>query len=572
MIVDDRLATVLETPAGGRQALATQWCQIVDILGRADAESETPVRRAARDRLGPLHESLGDAPAARALGPVRLRAPALVAQLAALGPRTALAAIGAARLDEAQWLALIPQLPIHARGALRHRRDLSTAVTALLDRLGIEDFVLPCPEPAADNAAEAEAPRETATPEATTVIPLRIEPARRSEAPAGGASVGAIVRRIAEFRRGRETEPGQVRLPLGDESGAESVATTLDLVLDAAGTITAAEGAEAGLLVGHRPFGPAGPASVAHADAATLAAARARRPISGGSVHFAGPPRIAGAWRIDALPLFSREGGRFSGYCAHLSRVAAPAADDAQAVQRAGAEALHQLLHELRTPINAIQGFAELIQQQMLGPTPHQYRSIAAAIASDAARMLAAFEDVERLVGLESGRLMPDAGEVDCTTLVERMIAQIAPLAAPREIRLRSSTPGHPIAVSLAESELERTLWRLLSALIAAAAPGERLAVMLDCTREAPQCARLSVTLPDSLARHAGSAMGGDVARLVGSGPAMLGPGFALRLCEAELAAAGGALQRLGGEARPSLALMLPLAAPLALDRSGIAS
>lgn len=569
MIVDDRLDTVLETPVAGRQGAATQWCQIVDILGRLSepgAIEATPARQRALAHLHGLHARLGDGPAARALATVRLRSAALAAHLAALGPRTALAAIGAARLDAAQWLDLIPRLPIHARGALRHRRDLGVAVEALLDRLGIEDFVLPGPDPEA-----AHLPADA--PAAASIIPLRVEPVRRTEAPPVAGGIGAIVRRIAEFRRGRDGEGAQVRLPLGDEAAHDAVALAIDIAIDAGGTIIAASGAEPGMLVGHRPFVAADPACAAHADAATLDAARAQRPIIGGQITLDGAPHIAGSWRIDAVPRFAEAGGRFTGYAAHLSRRSAAPPVDAQAAQRAGAEALHQLLHELRTPINAIQGFAELIQQQMLGPTPHQYRSIAASIAADAARMLAAFEDVERLVGLESGRIVPQAGEVCAAEVLERLIAQVAPLAAPREIRLRFGAPGHAMVVAMAEPELERTIWRLLSTLIGAAAPGERLAVMIEEARAPLDHARISLTLPDSLARDTGeAALGGDIARLGSGAQAMLGPGFALRLCEAELVAAGGALRRSGGEGRAMLAVSLPLAMPLALDRGTLAS
>ena len=62
------------------------------------------------------------------------------------------------------------------------------------------------------------------------------------------------------------------------------------------------------------------------------------------------------------------------------------------------------MLHELRTPVNAIQGFAEVIQQQLFGPTPHEYRALAAGIAGDAARILSAFEELDRLAGLRHVR------------------------------------------------------------------------------------------------------------------------------------------------------------------------
>ena len=112
MIVDDRLDTVLRTQTAGRAGLNTQWRQLVDLLGRLpDAHWSDSADRALY-RLGVLHGALGDAAAGVLTSLCTIRQPRLVAHLATLGPRTALAAITRARLDDAVWLALIPALPV----------------------------------------------------------------------------------------------------------------------------------------------------------------------------------------------------------------------------------------------------------------------------------------------------------------------------------------------------------------------------------------------------------------------------------------------------------------------------
>jgi two-component system, OmpR family, sensor kinase len=158
------------------------------------------------------------------------------------------------------------------------------------------------------------------------------------------------------------------------------------------------------------------------------------------------------------------------------------------------------------------------------------------------------------------------------------LIVQIEPLTSPREIRLRWTVPGGPIPIAMAPDEIERTLWRLLSTLIAAAAPGERLALTLDLARDgdamASGHARLVMTLPAALAlRDEAALFAPDIARSGGvPGAGMLGHGFALRLCGAELRAAGGTLERPATPGAPVLDMTLPLTAPLALDRSVAAS
>jgi two-component system, OmpR family, sensor kinase len=218
------------------------------------------------------------------------------------------------------------------------------------------------------------------------------------------------------------------------------------------------------------------------------------------------------------------------------------------------------MLHELRTPINAIQGFAELIQQQLLGPTPHQYRSLAAGIASDAARMLAGFEDVERLALLEaaapSPSLGPVEGQTDLTALLTRLVAQLDPLLAPREAVLSHDLPDGPLPVAVPGEELERTLWRLLSLIASAVAPGERMALSLR-VGAGPRgyAVRLALPLPASLASPAEGAPL-LVADSLASPGGMLGSAFALRLCAAELRAAGGLMVRDGARVDVTLPLL----------------
>jgi hypothetical protein len=135
------------------------------------------------------------------------------------------------------------------------------------------------------------------------------------------------------------------------------------------------------MLVGFRPF-TTEPGAPARCDAATVRAAEKHVPIIAGRMELTGSPLIAGAWRSTprrcfpgwrALHRLSRAaapaGRASSRWCGYGVRP--PANDD---VPDGSADRLRQVLHELRTPINAIQGFAELIQQQLFGETPHQYR------------------------------------------------------------------------------------------------------------------------------------------------------------------------------------------------------
>ena len=549
VIVDDRLATVLAIVPGGRAGARTQYRQLLDLLGRTPprfAPSAAALARlAALEAMLPADER---AQLVRAMG--SLRHPGLILRLAGQAPAVAAAAIGVARLDDWQWTALAIELPLAARGHLRQRADLGPRVRAVLGRMGIVELGLPAPA------------EDASVYELTVIAPPPPDPAPD---PANG--IGAIVRRIEAFRRSRKagtvqfgeataiSDQGDLRLPLSDDEGdPEAPAiSAIRFASDARGRIVTADAPFAAMLAGF-VLGQTAALAPARTDSGTTRALRQRRPVQRGRIELAGAAAIAGAWRIDAAPRFAAQGGRFLGYRGVLRRPSADSAAQADSV----ADRLRQLLHELRTPVNAIQGFAELIQQQLFGPTPHQYRSLAASIAADSAAVLAGFEEIDRLVRFETGRGDETAGQCDLAPVIGRLLAQLEPGLAGREVRFGFDGSG-PAPVRMAASEAERMLWRVLALLGSQALPGETLALELAADREG---IGLVVALPEALAARADSALfavqplGDSEARTFG----FLGGGFALRLARAEARAAGGTLVRDGAR----LILRLPGLTPSA--------
>lgn len=593
MIVDDRLETVLRTHVAGKTAARTQLRQLVDLLGTVPMAGWNSSHATALQRIEALCEILTDEECAAVLRAVPHRSPMLVYHFGQGTPRSAAAAIATARLTDEDWLALIPRLPSTARGFVRHRSDLGKAVRDLLSRLGVNDFLLPQPASAEAPAASAKAPAMPVEAVPSAGITVEKRPAAPAAATASAPlaslqpedGIGAIVRRIEAFRRKREERdapraPGgspaagidgvAPRLPFAEEQATTvAVPQSLDLRTDAAGMVVHTRVDPPGMILGSRIFAT-DPAAPVHCDEGMAMAFRQRQPVAAGHLHIEGAPAIAGTWQADGTPLFARDNGRFTGYLLRLRRPlgATTANAEKQAhdnTQRTDEEAdrLRQLLHELRTPINAIQGFAEMIQSQVFGATPHQYRAMAASIASDAAQMLAGFEEVERLVKLESRAIALDPGESDAGAIVARLIEQLSPVLASRNVRLSVTMPPAPLPIALAPQEVERMVWRVLTVIAASVAPGERLSIVLEAV---PSGALLSLPLPAALARLDDVALFAPEAGPAASGsftaPAMLGSGFALRLARAECEAGGGILER--ENARLSITLPCPSGTPQA--------
>jgi two-component system OmpR family sensor kinase len=576
---DDRLATVLRQRATGEASLRTQYRQLLDLLGkdrvRRHGSADPSLLAAAWLRLDALAEAIPPEARAHMIREPgwRFHSADLASHLSDQEPEVASAALNRADLTSEDWTALIPRLPVRARGFLRLRRDLPVEIEALLARLGIHDRGLPPPavapvaaEPAAPEPVALVVSRDTA-PLADPPIPLRVamntapQPITRSRDDTGRTEISALVERIAQFRRTRGDSPLELerspRLPLGElPERAERVITSFGFAADTAGRIGWATSEVAPMVIGARLFNSQ--QREALAGECPLARAFGRRqPVTRAEISLCGAPAIAGDWIVDAEPRFS-EDGHFTGYFGRFRRVPDAAFGIPTGPEAREADRIRQLLHELRTPVTAVQGYAEVIQQQLFGPAPHEYRALAAAIAADAARILAGFEELDRLARLETGALVAELGETDLAALVRRTAAQIAPVLEPQEAGLTIDfAETTTMLISLDQDDAEALLWRLLASLAGACARGERIAVQLDPLIGAGGAmARLVCTLPARLAAEdnlfAATTRASD--SVINAG--LFGAGFALRLARAEARAAGGSLRRDGAAVELTLPLL----------------
>lgn len=555
MFFDDRLATVLRQRATGEAGLRTQYRQLLDLLGKDQlsrgSQPDHSLMATAWLRMDALAEAIPAAERARMIREPgwRFHSPNLTAHLADFEPEVASAALARVELSLEDWSALIPRLPVRARGFLRNRRDLPVDIEALLAQLGVHDRGLPAPDPVETSAAELRVATPSPLPAPIPLRPVAAPPPIRDRDDAGRTEISALVERIAQFRRDRSENQQDYelspRLPLGElPERAEQRIASLGFTTDAAGRIDWATNDTAPMLIGIRLFNANQSDDQGAAEAGIARAVARRQPITHGEIALAGAPAIAGNWIVDAQPHFSAD-GHFTGYFGRLRRI--PDHTDALTLPEAReADRIRQLLHELRTPVTAVQGYAEVIQQQLFGPAPYEYRALAAGIAADAARVLAGFEELERLARLESGAAVITPGEIDLAALIRRHTAQIAPVLEKRNAALiLDFAETTTLLVATDPEDAEALVWRLLASLAAACEAGERITLRLDpLLGPEGAMARLDCTLPAALAAQdnlfAATARTAD--NVINAG--LFGTGFALRLARAEARAAGGGLCR----------------------------
>jgi hypothetical protein len=357
-----------------------------------------------------------------------------------------------------------------------------------------------------------------------------------------------LVRRIEEYRQ-RQTDQVQ---GAGVVPASHAVAR-FRFVTDAAGRIIDAEIRGRGRFVGADLSQPAA-ALEGGCDAGTARKVSKRQPIQSGRLLVTGDDIWAGTWLCDAEPRFASIDGAFMGYTGTLRRpredeVALPLAAEPAVTGTAGfaPELLRQLMHELRSPLNAIAGFGQLIEGQYAGPVNAVYRSAAATIISETERLSGVVDEIDLLAQL-SGQ--PDFADQDGAgaDLGEALAAVQAQLEGSRTgaISLTVEPITDRLSVQAAPSALERLLRLWLEPLGRAGGGSASAPLHLAVRTQAEQITLILDRNPDLTTADATAAT----------------PGFAFATAELLAREAGGSLVVNDGQHILNLPLVTQTGAP----------
>ena len=558
MRFDDRLSTALRQPSGSPVDADVQWRQLVDILAQHPSHFAPDDVAQGLHRTAQLSDDVPEQVRVASLRSLygRLRSPPLISLLAHQPPAICAAAIASARLSDDEWHALIPELPSRARGYLRNRRDLGPKAAEMLDLWKSADFRLPPVVSLAEHrtAQGAIGHHDAVVDAQPTLAPFveeRVAETADAQPVAPGLEtpsqdIGQILSRIEQLRRQR-AQLDAPYLPLDGAFDDEVEAPdSFAFHTNDGGMIISADLPQSSAIVGITINEPAFD-DVAGPDAYAAAAFQQRMPIDNARMRLLSPPAIAGDWRIEAEPIFDADSGRFKGYSGILRRP--NCAEDAVLVDSAAAsrqaDQLQQLLHELRTPLGAIIGFGEIIEQQLFGPVSHDYRELAVSILEDAHRLLDSFDDMAMAARIETGTMRSLPGQTDGDWLFERIRGRLQTLTDVRAVvlNLQKAEPLRPFALD-AEA-VERIFTRLLSAVVLGAEAQEHVETRLRTVVgvrpfnlyriELPS--RLAGASEDELMQVGQAGSDGD-----DTGP-LLGLGFSLRLVRSLARNAGGDLR-----------------------------
>jgi len=153
---------------------------------------------------------------------------------------------------------------------------------------------------------------------------------------------------------------------------------------------------------------------------------------------------------------------------------------NAELSSRSKSEFLANMSHELRTPLNAIIGFAEIIENEILGPC-EAYKEYASDIRSSGRHLLAIINDILDVSKIESGLLEVHEEQIDVGEVIESVVMMVRSRAQGGAVKLELDVPVELPALSADIRKLKQILLNLLSNAIKFTAPEGTVTVRAWC-------------------------------------------------------------------------------------------
>ena len=195
----------------------------------------------------------------------------------------------------------------------------------------------------------------------------------------------------------------------------------------------------------------------------------------------------------------------------------------AEKANLAKSEFLSSMSHELRSPLNAILGFAQLLESDAVVPTPTQQESIS-QILQAGWHLLKLIEEILDLAKVESGQVPVSKEPVLVAEVLRECRGMIEPLANKRGVQMTFPPADLPHFVQADRTRVKQVLINLLSNAIKYNVTEGRIDVA--CTEPSPGRIRISIRdtgaglAPDKLGQlfQAFNRLGQEAGREEGTG------------------------------------------------------
>lgn len=147
---------------------------------------------------------------------------------------------------------------------------------------------------------------------------------------------------------------------------------------------------------------------------------------------------------------------------------------------------VQEVSHDVRSPLNAVIGFAELMRRNTFGPLGNkQYETHIAMIHESGQDVLDLVNDAERASGIRSGTRMLVIESVDLTELLTQVVDRLRARASRKGVRLQLDVPDTPLQAQIDRDATRQVLRMAARAALRDSRPNGR--VRLSARREENQ-------------------------------------------------------------------------------------
>ena len=164
----------------------------------------------------------------------------------------------------------------------------------------------------------------------------------------------------------------------------------------------------------------------------------------------------------------------------------------AEAANTAKSEFLASMSHELRSPLNTIMGYTQLLADETAGPLTEKQRRFIGHIGKDSQHLLDLINDILDLSKIEAGALELHKESCDLQSLLTDALEMARPLAVERGVRLEhEEQPG--VTVWCDPLRTKQILLNLLSNAVKFTPAGGSITV-----RSTPQGNQVAISVADT--------------------------------------------------------------------------
>jgi len=153
---------------------------------------------------------------------------------------------------------------------------------------------------------------------------------------------------------------------------------------------------------------------------------------------------------------------------------------EAEKASRSKSEFLANMSHEFRTPLNAIIGFAAMIEGAMVGPIERKYQEYAGDIRNSGKHLMELLSDILDLSKVEAGKLDIDEQEVDVAEVITSCADMVRLRVEEASLIMTTEFPPELPTLYADRRRLSQVLVNLMTNSIKFTAPGGRIVVSAE--------------------------------------------------------------------------------------------